>query len=83
MDIEGVQRVPTESEFDVSIQRKIEQKNNSGYLPAYYETTEDFPEVPDYYFRIEDDRTIIELQKLKRESQPLEFDFSKGSEKYQ
>jgi|JI6StandDraft_1071083.scaffolds.fasta_scaffold12837_7 hypothetical protein len=80
MDIEVPQ---TTSEFDVSIQRKIEQKNNSGYLPSCYETTEDFRQVPEYYFRIEDDRTIIELQKLQRESQPLNFDFTNGSDKYQ
>lgn len=71
------------AEFDISIQRKVEQKNNSGYLPACYETTEDFPEVPDYHFRIEDDRTIIELKRLQQQSQPLEFTFGYGSQEHQ
>jgi hypothetical protein len=41
-----------EEEFDQTVWQKAQLGNNSGYLDEKYETTQPFPTLPDYHFRI-------------------------------
>lgn len=49
----------------------------------HYETMQDFPEIADFHFRVEDPEVILELEKLRlTESKSDSIDFHKGSEKF-
>lgn len=61
----------TDEDFDQALHYKARMGSNSGYLDEEYETTKEFPTLPDYHFRIEDDAEILTLEKLKRESEPI------------
>jgi hypothetical protein len=50
-----------DEEFDERLHYKARMGNNSGYLDEEYETTKEFPTIPEYHFRIEDDTEIIKL----------------------
>ena len=50
-----------DEEFDERLHYKAKIGNNSGYLDEEYETTKEFPTIPEYHFRIEDDAEIINL----------------------
>jgi predicted ester cyclase len=50
-----------DEEFDEKVHHKARVGNNSGYLDEEYELTKEFPSIPEYHFRIEDDAEILNL----------------------
>jgi hypothetical protein len=50
-----------DEDFDVTLHYKARMGSNSGYLDEEYEVTKEFPTIPEYHFRIEDDAEILSL----------------------